>query len=420
MTNSLRGLRVTDVERTVVRVPLVERNRPWIEIVAGQWPVVEVLKVTTDAGLVGYGETLPHYTWGTVSDEAVAAVRGRNPADLLGDDSLGPGLQTALYDVVGRALDVPAHRLLGLPQVRDRSPISWWNTKMPPELLAEEARDALAAGYLSHKFKARPWFDVYEQVAAVAAVTPDTYRLDLDWNEMLIDVGTAAPVLARLDRTDRVDIYESPILRSDMDGHRRLRGLTTRPLADHYHATPFGVTMADAYDGFVLTAGAATTIRQGLEAGVFGKPFWLQRVGTGLTTAFTLHLAAVLPGARWPMVTCLNLYTDDLVTEPFAVRGGYVDVPTGPGLGVDCDESAVSRLAMAPPHTIDLPDTILTVCWPGDRAIHYATGKQLWKDALAGNVPAQERGARLHVRVDDGSADFAALRRKALVHPVRS
>ena len=36
----------------------------------------------------------------------------RNPAELLGDDSLGAGLQMALYDVVGKALEVPAYRLL--------------------------------------------------------------------------------------------------------------------------------------------------------------------------------------------------------------------------------------------------------------------------------------------------------------------
>ena len=65
-----------------------------------------------------WGETLPHYTWGTVSDAAVARVQGGNPADFLGDDSLGCGLQMALYDVVGKALGVPAYRLFNLPKVR--------------------------------------------------------------------------------------------------------------------------------------------------------------------------------------------------------------------------------------------------------------------------------------------------------------
>ena len=82
----------------------------------------EITRVVTDAGFVGYGETLPHYTWGAVTDEAVARVRGRNAAEFLGDDSLGAGLQMALYDVVGKALGVPAWRLFNLPQVREWVP----------------------------------------------------------------------------------------------------------------------------------------------------------------------------------------------------------------------------------------------------------------------------------------------------------
>ena len=59
--------------------------------------------------MVGYGETLPHYTWGRVSDDAIARVKGGNPAEFLGDDSLGAGLQMALYDLVGKALGVPVY-----------------------------------------------------------------------------------------------------------------------------------------------------------------------------------------------------------------------------------------------------------------------------------------------------------------------
>src|SRR5207248_10690242 len=132
------------------------------------------------------------------TDEAVARVIGRNAADLLGDDTLGAGLQMAVYDVAGKALGVPVDRLFGLPQVRAWCPIAWWNTKMPPEMLAEEAREAVAQGYLAHKMKARPWFDVYAQVNAIAEATPPSYRIEIDWNDMLLNVGSAAPVLREL------------------------------------------------------------------------------------------------------------------------------------------------------------------------------------------------------------------------------
>ncbi|MDQ6832802.1 MAG: enolase, partial [Chloroflexota bacterium] len=112
-------MRITEIERITVDVPFVPRVRPWNALLVGQWRVSEITRVVTDAGFIGYGETLPHYTWGRVTDAAVERVRGRNPADFLGDDSLGAGLQMALYDGVGKALGVPAYRLFNLPKVRE-------------------------------------------------------------------------------------------------------------------------------------------------------------------------------------------------------------------------------------------------------------------------------------------------------------
>ena len=232
------GVRIVEVERIVVDVPFTPRCQEWNAREVWQWRISEVIRVTTDApDVVGYGETILHYTWGRVSDEAIAKVKGRNPAEFLGDDSLGAGLQMALYDVVGKAMGVPAYRLLGLPRVREWCPISWWNIDMPPEAFAAEAQDALAAGYTSYKIKARPWWDVYEQVDTISRVTPPHFRLDLDWNNMLLNAGNAAPVLTELDKQERVAIYESPIMQRDVEGHRQLRQKTTRPIALHFGRT---------------------------------------------------------------------------------------------------------------------------------------------------------------------------------------
>ncbi|MDD0266221.1 hypothetical protein PSY27_23635, partial [Shigella flexneri] len=81
-------------------------------------------------------------------------------------------------------------------------------------------QEALAQGYTSYKIKARPWWDVYAQVEAISAVTPPQFRLDLDWNMMLLNLGNAAPVLAELDKEPRIAIYESPIMQHDVEGQQ--------------------------------------------------------------------------------------------------------------------------------------------------------------------------------------------------------
>jgi L-alanine-DL-glutamate epimerase-like enolase superfamily enzyme len=415
--------RIADVERILVNVPFTPRCEEWNAREVWQWRISEVLRVTTDTpGLVGYGETILHYTWGRVSDEAIARVRGGNPAEFLGDDSLGAGLQMALYDLVGKTLGVPAYRLFNLPRVREWCPISWWNIDMPPEALAEEAKDALAAGYTSLKTKARPWWDVYAQVEAMAEVTPPHFKIDLDWNMMLLNAGNAAPVLQALDREERVALYESPIMQRDVEGHRQLRQKTTRPLALHFGDPPFPVVARDEVcDGFVMAGGVEGILRKSALAAAFDKPFFLQMVGTGLTTALSLHLGAVLPFAQWPAVNCLNNYADDLLTTPLTITGGYARVPdSAPGLGVEVDEEALTRFRMEPPYEFPRPRLLLSVVWPGGRVVHYADMRpQCWADCLAGSVPVQERGVTMEVRPDDGSKEWADLYARTERGPVR-
>lgn len=412
--------RITDIERIVVDVPFTPRCQEWNAREVWQWRICEVLRVTTESpDITGYGETILHYTWGRVSDDAVARVKGRNPAECLGDDSLGAGLQMALYDVVGKAMGVPVYRLFNLPKARDWCPISWWNIDMPPEAFAEEAKEALAKGYTSYKIKARPWWDVYEQVDAISRVTPAWFRLDLDWNNMLLNAGNAAPVLTELDKRERVAIYESPIMQRDVEGHRQLRQKTTRPLALHFGDPPFPTVIRDEVcDGFVVGGGAASILRQATLAAAFEKPFWLQMVGTGLTTTMSLHLGAVLTFAQWPSVNCLNNYADDLLAEPLTIQGGFARVPEAPGLGIQVDEEALTRYRMQPPFEFPKPRLLLSVVWQGGRVVHYASLRQCWDDCFKGNQPVQERGVRMEVRADDGSKEWSDLYSRTEQGPV--
>lgn len=442
-------LRIQDVERIVVHVPFRERSAVWNEILVGQFGVIEICRVTTnDPEIVGYGETLLHYTWERVSDDSVARCVGQNPVDHLADDSLGAGLQIALFDIVGKALEVPLHRLLTLPVVRRWCPVSWWSTKMPPEVLAEEAADAVRQGYLAHKFKARPWFDVYEQVAQLTAATPATYTIDPDWNGMLLDVGTARVVLGELDKHERIGLFETPIPSTDIAGYQALRARVRHPLADHFDPRLFPVmARADSIDTLVVQDGGISAfMRDGQLCAGMNKDFFLQIVGTGITTALALHLGAVLTHARKPMVTALNIYADDLIVDPLEISGGYARVPDSPGLGIVVDEDALARLRMQPtglaaeqrvgttglarrfdpvlhgaldsPYRIEYPRKLLSFALADGRARHYAGIDQLWLECEHdGTMPRQERGARLHVLDDDGSTEFDELYRRAAVAP---
>ena len=408
-------IKIKDVERITVHVPFTPRCKIWCAREQYQWDISEVVRVTTDVpDLVGYGETMPHYTWGRVSDEAIEKVKGANAAQFLGDDSLGAGLQMAIYDLVGKAYEVPAHRLFNLAQVRQWCPISWWNVDMSPQDFAAEAQEAVARGYTSHKIKGRPWWDIRAQVEAIDSATPDYYHLDIDWNQMLVNASNAVPVLQDLDQYPIVDLYESPIFQNDVEGNRQLRGKIARPIAHHFGNPPFPTVVRDEVcDGFVIGGGIGTVLNQGVLAAGFGKPFFLQIVGTGITTALSLQLGAVLSHAQWPAVNCMNIYEEDLLATPLTIRGGYAQTPDGPGLGIEVDEEALVRLRMEPPYEHPPLRLLLALVWPDGRKRYYAHIQRCWTDAQNGNMPIHETGARLEYVENDGSSDWDELQVRA-------
>ena len=88
---------VKDVVRTVLHVPFHERCADTMEVYGPGWSIVELVEVETESGVVGIGETIQGYTWGHSREAEFARVCGRNVFDVLWDDSLGAGLQMALF-----------------------------------------------------------------------------------------------------------------------------------------------------------------------------------------------------------------------------------------------------------------------------------------------------------------------------------
>ena len=418
-------LLIEEVERTWVSVPFKPRHARHLTRENWDWTVFEILQVRTDAGLTGYGETMCYYTWGRVPQEQVDRVIGRQPFEFLWDDRLGAGLQMALFDLAGKALGVPCHRLLGA-QVRRECPISWWSNDMATEDWMDEIREAVSLGYLSAKLKARPWRDFADQIALLSTMVPADFRFDADFNGFLRDAATAAPYLLELEEMPAVSLFESPIPQEDVEGNALLRGKVTRPIVLHYGSPPIQTAIQrEVCDGFVVGGGALRVRRQGELAAQFNKPFFLQMVGTGLTAAFMLHFGAVLTHATWPAVTCHEIYADDLIRERLVVHDGYAPVPEGPGLGVELDEEAVERYRVEPGYAPPPPRNLYHVSWPSGAEVTYTVGKApytqvgLWDDFAAGNQPLFHRGVRLDILPDDGSPAWAELAERAKQGPVR-
>ena len=336
-------MKVTAVERIVVDVPFTPRQQEITRQSVYNWSILELCKVSTDSGHVGWGETVVHYTYGRVTDGTAARVMGRSPAELMNDDGLGAGLQMALFDVAGKILEVPVHQLIGT-KVRDRTPISWWCSHSSPENWAAEAAEAVEHGYTSLKNKPRPWTDIVAQVDAICKAVPPALPPRPRSQRLLGERRQRDSHHEAARGLRNVAMFETPIPQDDILGNRQIRRAVNRPVAMHFGSPPFTTAVREEVcDGFVIGGGKSNTVHQGTCAAEVSMPFWLQIVGNGLTTTWDAHLGAVLTHAKWPAISCINLYSHHLLAEPVRVVNGHQRVPDGPGLGVEVDEEAVER-----------------------------------------------------------------------------
>jgi galactonate dehydratase len=387
------------------------------------WQYSEVCEVTLACGKTGFGETLLFYTWGKTEDPDVERALGTNAAELMWDDSLGAGLQMALFDAVAKANDVPVHRLLGR-QLVERTPLSWWNIDTHPKDMASECAEAYRQGYRSYKTKGRPWFDVWKQVELAAAEVPESFKIDMDFNDTLRDAKRAIPLLKDLDRFPQIDIYESPIPQADVPGNRAIREATRANIAMHYGTpTPAVAIKEQVCDGFVIGGGATRVMQQAAVARMADMPFWLQLVGTGITAAFSLHFGAVLSHAKWPAVNCHQLFTHSLLTESIRVVEGTAAIPDRPGLGYELDRAAIDRFRVEKPQQRPKEPRLVEIRWPDGRKLHVGSGDAVNFVLDAANretIPFFERGVSADLIPNDGTRAWRNLYDRAVKKPVWS
>ena len=398
------NLTVSNIERIWVDVPFREVPARNMIRELPHWTIFELCKVTLENGVVGVGETMCFYTWGEVTDAAVFRAAGKVASEIMWDDSLGAGLQMALFDAVAKSMDVPIWHLFG-QKMRDDAFVSWWSIDMSPDDWLLECKDALAAGYTSYKFKARPWFDLDEQMRTVTAEVPDHFEIDLDFNTMLNDSAHAVRIMREMEKYKHLKIYESPIPQGDVAGNKYLRAQTCVPIAMHVGNPPLMTALKeDVCDGFVVCGGASQVLHEANIIAEANKVFWLQLVGTGITAAWALHFAAASSHARWPAVNCHNLYRHQLLSDPITVQGGLCKIPEAPGLGYEIDWDAIEMFQIDPiakpyPH----PNLLIQVTWPSGEVDDYAHGLQYWDDFIGGRRPVFSPGVEMSIVPDDGS-----------------
>jgi len=397
------ALTVANVERIPITLPT--RDRPWergLQRQHGPWSYYDVFEVELSDGSVGFGDDgigwpLEEHTPG------VEGPVGENAVDLLWEDSLPDGIQHAVFDAVGRSLEVPVHELLG-EKVNDETPLAWWCIDMPKEAWLAECEMAIDRGYRAVKLKGRPWRDIREQIRYLGEHLPEWFEISIDFNRMLLDGDRAASVLEDLDRYPQFTSVEGPIIYDDLEGNKKIQEAIDGDLLLHYGSVSTETAVCrDIPDGFVFYgAPASGSMRQAHLTAEADIPGFLQYPGTGLSAALLLQYGAVFETATLPGVSVYELYEHPLIAERFEVTAGHASIPDGPGLGVEVDPDAIEEFAVDLPEEEPNPPILTEVSLPDGRRVYMASNEQK-SMGIGGEVPYFVEGSTTRLVPDDGS-----------------
>ncbi|MEJ0103943.1 MAG: galactonate dehydratase [Bacteroidota bacterium] len=344
------------------------------------------LKITTTSGISGWGEPVIEGKADTVKaavEEMTSLIMGRNAGDIEdiwqtlyrgGFYRGGPvlmsaiaGIDQALWDIKGKALGVPVYELLGGP-VRDKMKIYGWIGGDKPSQVIEGANKRIADGFLAVKMNAcseMEWIDSPRKIDDAVRII-DSVRNAIGYDKGLgidfhgrVHKGMAKIFMKELDYLKPMFI-EEPVLSENLEALSNLSQYSSAPIAT-------GERLFSRWDfKRVFEQGIVDIIQPDLSHA--GGITEVKKIAS-MAEAYDVALAPHCPlgpisfaAALQVDFSCINAFIQessigihynegndllDYLLEPevFTIKGGYIDRPSLPGLGVRINEEKVREMA---------------------------------------------------------------------------
>jgi L-alanine-DL-glutamate epimerase-like enolase superfamily enzyme len=357
------------IERVEIRmvdlIPKVKRVDAIQSFVSQETPFV---RITDSDGAVGVGYSYTIGTGGPAIVELLArslapALIGRDAAEvekiwrdllfLTHATSVGAitslalaAIDTALWDLRCRKAGLPLHIMAGGAKDRIRlytTEGGWLH--LPVEALVADALQAQASGFGGSKVKVgRPISEDVARLTALRSKLGPAFEIFTDANQAF-NVDDAIR-RARLYEAADIGWFEEPLPADDVEGHVRLSGATSIPIA--VGESLYSLSQFRDY----LQRGACSIVQVDV-ARIGGITPWLKtaHLAEAYNVAVCPHflmelhvaLCCAVTNSRWleyiPQL-------DDLTTAPMTIRDGFALPSAAPGLGIAWDFAAIERLTL--------------------------------------------------------------------------
>lgn len=336
-----------------------------------------LVKISTDSGLVGWGETADvGGTRGIIEDHLKNVLLGANPLEHrklwralwgqnFGDGRAVAGVDIALHDLRGKALKLPVSELYG-GRVRNKlltyaAAMNYTEGVRPEDQHPAEAAALAKRGFLAMKIRTGGFG--YKRDLAVITKIREAVGRDV----RLLTDGNGAFTLPEAVKfgkeLEKLDFYffEEPLPQGpNYAGYDVLTQsldiavaggevLDSRSIArDHIVKRSFDVIQPDVS----LCGGVAEVLFIAEMARIFSVQCVPHCWAGAIAIAATLQVLSLLPDYTFgftsdqPMLefdVYENPFRDEIITKPFQLKDGHTEVPTGPGLGIEVNEEVIKK-----------------------------------------------------------------------------
>ena len=330
-----------------------------------------IVRLQTDADVTGLGEMsdvsfdLTSETVNRLATRLEPLLVGRSPFDLTAiqvdleqqewEHQILAGIDIALHDALGKALDVPVCQLFG-GRYRERIPFAY--PLAPCQIEADIEANLQRIEKLQDQ--GHPTIRYY---FGADLTLDERFLSDLRkrWGDGIeinaldasgrFDVETAIDVIHRF-AAFKPNLVESPVKgrqNAPIEDFIAVKQAVKLPISEHASEAAVAVRLAqhEAVDVFNLGVGySGMTACQktfGL-AELFGiKTLLGSTVELSIGTAARAHIAAAMPNIDFPCYPSGPLvYYEQVVKERVRYEEGHIIVPEGPGLGVELDEERLT------------------------------------------------------------------------------
>jgi D-galactarolactone cycloisomerase len=377
-------MKITDVTVYALKAPLETEtcfSQAWIRLRSSA-----IIKIDTDEGITGWGESLCH--GGQPPEMAKTIITawlreliiGKDPFDVevlwetmynrtrpVGQAGIMinaiSGVDIALWDIIGKALGQPVHRLLGgafRTEVKAYATGFYRSRDFTCARAVEEARSHIEKGFRA--FKLKIGFGVEEDIEFIhalrEAVGPDI-AIMADANSAY-NAAAARRILYGCEGA-KLHFFEEPLAPEDIEGYKELKTLGATYIAAGEQI--FGKIgfrrwiserALDILQPDLMSAGGFTELKKIAAMAQAYNTMLIPHVwGSGIGLAASLQFIASIPPTPLCLYPIHPMLEYDQSAHPFRqdlvfgalqmTKEGFVQIPAKPGIGVEVNEELIKR-----------------------------------------------------------------------------